>query len=228
MLIIIPAYLWDTRLHVAALAAAAAASVDSCTLVVASRSNSLPLIGCERAAISCTRMAHENGLHLLLWDRAPIIIHPIVIPASATLRSIGGRLGQRQLCNCNGSSFPDCRKCQTDGQGSCRSVSVSASLLSPLSLSLSFSPYLQLYLYRFLYLGAIVKLPGATIRSRENTQSFLLIYLSTCILWMQQLQIQIQIQLHACCALVFYFYCQLIYLERDSLAATSTFTKCFA
>lgn len=88
MLIIIPAYLWDTRLHVAALVAAAAASVDSCTLVVASRSNSLPLIGCERAAISCTRMAHENGLHLLLRDRAPIIIVQ-VIPASATLRSMG-------------------------------------------------------------------------------------------------------------------------------------------
>lgn len=90
----------------------------------------------------------------------------------------------------------------------------------------SLVPHLSLYLYRFLYLGAIVKLPGATIKSSENTQSFLLIYLSTCILWMQQLQIQIQI--HACCALVFYFYCQLIYLERDSLAATSTFTKCFA
>lgn len=86
MLIIIPAYLWDTRMYVAALVAVAAASVDSCTLVVASRSNSLPLIGCERAAISCTRMAHENGLHLLMWDRAPIII---VIPASATLRSMG-------------------------------------------------------------------------------------------------------------------------------------------
>lgn len=226
MLIIIPAYLWDTRLHVAALAAVAAASVDSCTLVVASRSNSLPLIGCERAAISCTRMAHENGLHLLLWDRAPIIIHPIVIPASATLRSMG---------DWDSANFVTVTVQASQTAESVRlmdKVAVDLYLYlpasSPLSLSLSFSPHLQLYLYRFLYLGAIVKLPGATIRSSENTQSFLLIYLSTCILWMQQPQIQIQIQLHACCALVFYFHCQLIYLERDSLAATSTFTKCFA
>lgn len=221
MLIIIPAYLWDTRLHVAALAAAAAASVDSCTLVVASRSNSLPLIGCERAAISCTRMAHENGLHLLLWDRAPIII---VIPASATLRSIG---------DWDSANFVTVTVQASQTAESVRLMDKVAVDLylnlppsSPLFLSLSFSPYLQLYLYRFLYLGAIVKLLGATIRSSENTQSFLLIYLSACILWMQQLQIQIQI--HACCALVFYFYSQLIYLERDSLAATSTFTKCFA
>lgn len=226
MLIIIPAYLWDTRLHVVALAAAAAASVDSCTLVVASRSNSLPLIGCERAAISCTRMAHENGLHLLLWDRAPIIIHPIVIPASATLRSMG---------DWDSANFVTVTVQASQTAESVRLMDKVAVDLylnlppsSPLSLSLSFCPYLQLYLYRFLYLGAIVKLPGATIRSSENTQSFLLIYLSTCILWMQQLQTQIQIQIHACCALVFYFHCQLIYLERDSLAATSTFTKCSA
>lgn len=86
-------------------------------------------------------------------------------------------------------------------------------LYLPLS-SPSLAPHLSLYLYRFLYLGAIVKLPGATIKSSENTQSFLLIYLSTCILWMQQLQIQI----HACCALVFYFYYQLIYLQREILS----------
>lgn len=222
MLIIIPAFLWDTRLHVAALVAVAAASVDSCTLVVASRSNSLPLIGCERAAISCTRMAHENGLHLLLWDRAPIIT---VIPASATLRSMGD-WDSANFVTVTVQASQTAESVRLMDKLPCRSVSVSACLLSPLSLSLSFSPYLQLYLNRFLYLGAIVKLPGATIKSSENTQSFLLIYLSTCILWMQQLQIQIQI--HACCALVFYFHCQLIYLERDSLAATSTFTKCFA
>lgn len=166
MLIIIPAYLWDTRLHVAALVAVAAASVDSCTLVVASRSNSLPLIGCERAAISCTRMAHENGLHLLLWDRAPIII---VIPASATLRSMGDR-DSANFVTVTVQASQTAESVRLMDKLPCRSVSVSACLLSPLSLS--FSPYLQLYLYRFLYLGAIVKLPGATIKSSENTQSF--------------------------------------------------------
>lgn len=132
MLIIIPAYLWDTRLHVAALLAVAAASVDSCTLVVASRSNSLPLIGCERAAISCTRMAHENGLHLLLWDRAPIII---VIPASATLRSMGD-WDSANFVTVTVQVSQTAESVRLMDKLPCRSVSVSACLLSPLSLCL--------------------------------------------------------------------------------------------
>lgn len=97
MLIIIPGNLCLTRLFFSQLQVLIAAL--SC---IACRCNSLALIGCERAAISCTRMQLQ-----------PAMAHHNRNPCKRS-RQIVADKGSANL----NRSQAGCRKCSIDGQGS--------------------------------------------------------------------------------------------------------------
>lgn len=115
---------------------------------IACRCNSLALIGCERAAISCTRMQLQ-----------PAVAHHNRNPCKRS-RQIVADKGSANL----NRSQAGCRKSSIDGQGSYRSVDpylpLSPLPLSPSPLTVSISVCV---------FWSIVKLPGA---SKKTDKAF--------------------------------------------------------